>query len=124
MASEYCDRKVEDTDLLPVEESIGDNLDSVYLWDKSDGVTSVLRFTHRLADGTVYRHIDSELITRKGLESLLRFRCNETEWVDGLDTSCFVCKSEIHPEEVKPFVSEELYVKYKNAFYKKKYKKD
>jgi hypothetical protein len=83
----------------------------------------VIQFHHTQPDGSVYNHIDEEtretkFIAPETLEGFIESQVANYK-TDGFGY-CWAypgdCKGRLHPEEIKPFVPEELYKAYKGKF--------
>jgi hypothetical protein len=85
-----------------------------------DEDVEVIQFRHRKADGTINTHEDAKISVD-----------NFVSWLDDLTKKdfgterfgfCFMypaCNARLYPEEVKPFVSDDLYKEYKQKFNRK-----
>jgi ankyrin repeat protein len=80
----------------------------------------VIQFRHRKADGTINNHEDAKI----SLENFVNWLDDLTKKDFGTEPFgyCFMypaCNARLYPEEVKPFVSDELYNEYKQKFNRK-----
>ena len=99
-------------DLAPVVEAAGMN----FMGEEGE----LIHFRHRNPDGSINEHTNN-WITRDSLEGFLTNAVKN--FGDENFGYCYLypghCKSPLYPEEVKPFIPEELYEEYRKKFNKK-----
>lgn len=107
------ERPLVNRELMPEFHPVAEGLINSYMGAPAD----VIQFHHRRGDGTVNDHI-GDYISKDGLEAFL----------EGVIASkgerlgyCWnpLCTAMMHPDEVKPFVDEDVYKRYVEAFNRK-----